>query len=98
MLRKPQGEWGTAVKLYHPCSGRALEILTTQPGLQFYSGNYIEGIIGKGGVAYLKHAGCCLETQHFPDSPNHASFPTTVLRPGERYHERTLLRFSTVPE
>ena len=98
VLRKPAGEWGTAVKLYHPCSGRALEILTTQPGLQFYSGNYIEGIKGKGGVAYQKHAGCCLETQHFPDSPNHASFPSTVLRPGERYHEKTLLRFYAVPE
>ena len=96
VLQKPAGEWGPAARLYEPRSGRTLEILTTQPGLQFYSGNYIEGIAGKKGVVYAKHAGCCLETQHFPDSPNHPSFPSTILRPGEQYHEATILRFTAL--
>lgn len=94
VLRKPASEWGPAVTLHEPLSGRTLEILTTQPGLQFYSGNYIEGIVGKGGAVYEKYAGCCLETQHFPDSPNQPSFPSVILRPGEQYHEATILRFS----
>jgi aldose 1-epimerase len=96
VLEKRNGPWSRAAKLYEPASGRELEIFTTQPGLQFYSGNYIEGIQGKGGAVYPKHAGCCLETQHFPDSPNHPSFPTTTLRPGEQYREQTILRFSAV--
>lgn len=94
VLRKATGEWGQAATLRDPASGRKLEILTTQPGLQFYSGNYIEGIQGKNGVRYAKHGGCCLETQHFPDSPNRPAFPSTVLRPGEQYHEATILRFN----
>lgn len=94
VLHKPAGEWGPAARLYEPRSGRTLDIHTTQPGLQFYSGNYLDGIPGKGGAVYGKQAGCCLETQHFPDSPNHPSFPSTILRPGEQYHEATLLRFS----
>lgn len=94
VLQKPLGEWRPAATLHEARSGRTLDILTTQPGLQFYSGNYIEGIVGKGGRFYGKHAGCCLETQHFPDSPNHPSFPSTILRPGEEYHEATILRFS----
>jgi aldose 1-epimerase len=94
VLQKPVGEWGPAATLHHPQSGRTLEIITTQPGLQFYSGNYIEGVHGKAGSVYKKHAGCCLETQHFPDSPNQPSFPTTVLTPDEQYSEATILRFS----
>jgi aldose 1-epimerase len=96
VLQKPNGQWGPAATLHEARSGRTLDILTTQPGLQFYSGNYIAGTVGKGEVIYGKHAGCCLETQHFPDSPNHPSFPSTMLRPGEQYHEATILRFSAV--
>jgi len=95
-ILRPDGEWRSAVTLHEPRSGRTLEIITTQPGLQFYSGNYIEGIQGKDGAVYARHAGCCLETQHFPDSPNHPSFPSTVLRPGEEYHQATILRFTAV--
>jgi len=94
VLRKPLGAWGKAARLHDPQSGRTLEIFTTQPGLQFYSGNYLEAIPGKAGAVYGKYAGCCLETQHFPDSPNHPSFPSTILRPGEQYYEKTILRFS----
>ena len=65
-----------------------MEIHTTQPGVQFYNGNFLDGsITGKGGKVYVKHYGFCLETQHFPDSPNQPNFPSTVLRPGEEYHE-----------
>lgn len=84
-----------AARLYEPTSGRALEVFTTQPGMQFYSGNFLDGsIVGKGGTVYGKHTGCCLETQHFPDSPNHPSFPSTILQPGEEYQQTTLWKFS----
>lgn len=82
--------------LYDPKSGRIMQVSTTQPGLQFYSGNFLDGsILGKGGRPYVKHCACCFETQHFPDSPNQPSFPSTVLRPGERYQQTTVFRFST---
>jgi aldose 1-epimerase len=69
-------------------------VSTTQPGLQFYSGNFLDGTLkGKGGRVYQKHAGLCLETQHFPDSPNHPGFPSTILRPGEQYDTQTVFRF-----
>jgi aldose 1-epimerase len=72
-----------------------LKVLTDQPGIQFYSGNFLDGSIkGKGGKPYRLHSGLCLETQHFPDSPNHPDFPTTELKPGERYHTVTIYRFS----
>jgi aldose 1-epimerase len=83
-----------AGRLHEPASGRMVELYTTQPGVQFYSGNFLDGsITGKGGVAYAKHSGLCLETQHFPDSPNQPAFPSTVLRPGERYYQTTVYRF-----
>lgn len=83
-------------RLRDPKSGRAMEVLTTQPGMQFYSGNFFDGSFsGKGGVAYEKYAGLCLETQHFPDAPNHPNFPTTVLRADARYKESTIYRFTT---
>ena len=67
---------------------------TTEPGVQFYSGNFLDGsTIGKGGVVYAHRNGLCLETQHFPDSPNQPQFPSTVLRPGERYETTTVYRF-----
>jgi aldose 1-epimerase len=85
-----------AAELYDPMSGRVLKVLTDQPGIQFYSGNFLDGSIkGKGGVPYGLHAGLCLETQHFPDSPNHPDFPTTELKPGERYHTVTVFSLST---
>jgi aldose 1-epimerase len=84
-----------AAKLSDPQSGRMLEIFTTEPGIQFYSGNFLDGSMrGKTGVSYKRHSGLCLETQHFPDSPNHAKFPSTVLRAGERYESVTVFKFS----
>ncbi len=77
-----------------PRSGRVMEVLTTEPGVQFYSGNFLDGTLrGKGGRVYPRRAGLCLETQHFPDSPNQPAFPTTVLRPGEKYATSTIYRF-----
>ncbi len=78
-------------------SGRVLEMLTTEPGVQFYSGNFLDGTeTGKGGRVYAQHSGFCLEAQHYPDSPNHPEFPGTVLRPGEVYQQTTIYRFSTL--
>jgi aldose 1-epimerase len=80
--------------LVDPTSGRCLDVLTTAPGLQFYSGNQLDGtLIGKGGRRYSRHAGLCLETQLFPDSPNQPSFPSAVLRPGEHFHSQTIFHF-----
>ena len=77
-------------------SGRDLEILTTEPGIQFYSGNFLDGTAhGKGGQPYAYRTGFCLETQHFPVSPNHPSFPPTELKPGQEFRSSTVLRFST---
>ncbi|HEU5292655.1 MAG TPA: aldose epimerase family protein [Cyclobacteriaceae bacterium] len=84
-----------AAVLYDPQSGRQLELLTTECGVQFYSGNFLDGTLrGKGGVVYPKHAGMCLEAQYFPDSPNQPSFPNTILLPGEKYRQTTIYRFS----
>ncbi|SDK20907.1 aldose 1-epimerase [Catalinimonas alkaloidigena] len=78
-----------------PQSGRVLEVSTDQPGVQFYSGNFLDGsFTGKDGRPYRKHAGFCLETQHFPDSPNQPNFPSTILQPGDTYHTVTLYQFS----
>ncbi|MCW2700697.1 MAG: aldose epimerase [Blastococcus sp.] len=78
-----------------PRSGRVLEVLTDQPSVQFYSGNFLDGsVVGRGGRAWRQGDGFCLETQHLPDSPNQPDFPSTVLRPGERYDTRTVFRFS----
>jgi aldose 1-epimerase len=86
-------EW--AVTLRDPSSGRTLNIATTEPGLQFYSGNFLDGtLVGTGGTVYRQGDGLCLETQHFPDSPNQPSFPSTVLRPGEVYRSTTVHSFS----
>jgi aldose 1-epimerase len=83
-----------AVRLSEPTSGRTLDIYTDQPGLQFYSGNFLDGsITGKSGHVYRHRYGLCLETQHFPDSPNHPAFPSTVLRPGQTYQTRTVFEF-----
>ncbi|HYF31768.1 MAG TPA: aldose epimerase family protein [Chitinophagaceae bacterium] len=88
-----------AATLYEPVSGRYMEVYTTQPGIQFYSGNFLNGILQdtKNGQVYGKHAALCLETQHFPDSPNQPHFPNTILRPGEAYRQTTVYRFSIQP-
>jgi aldose 1-epimerase len=94
VLAKPDG-YGLAARVYEPTSGRVMEVYTTEPGIQFYSGNFLDGSnVGKGGKVYKHRYGFCLETQHFPDSPNKPEFPSTVLRPGERYSSRTVYRFS----
>jgi aldose 1-epimerase len=87
-----------AARVREPSSGRTLEVLTTEPGIQFYSGNFLEGRLrGKSGTAYAKRGGFCLETQHFPDSPNQPSFPSTILIPGQRWTSETVFRFGTQP-
>lgn len=84
-----------AARVYGPDSGRLMEVFTTEPGLQFYSGNFLDGsLVGKSGTPYQQHAGFALETQHFPDSPNQPNFPSTILRPDETYTTRTVYRFS----
>jgi aldose 1-epimerase len=83
-------------RVSEPKSGRVLEVLTTEPGLQFYTGNFLDGTVrGKGGKAYAHRTALCLETQHFPDSPNQPAFPSTTLRPGQTYESTTVYRFST---
>lgn len=83
-----------AARVYEPQTGRTLRVLTTEPGLQFYSGNFLDGsVTGKGGQKYQKHAGFCLEAQHYPDSPNHPNFPNTILSPGEIYRQTTIYQF-----
>ena len=87
-------------RVYEPASGRVLEVSTTEPGVQFYSANFLDGSIarkptaGRQGYIYQPRSGFCLETQHFPDSPNHPSFPSTILRPGQTYRSRTVCKFS----
>jgi aldose 1-epimerase len=94
VLRSGGGKMAPAARVYEPTSGRILEIYTDQPGIQFYSGNFLDGTVkGKGGVAYGKHYGFCLETQHFPDSPNHPNFPSTILEPGKKYETVTIHKF-----
>ncbi|MBL9132145.1 MAG: galactose mutarotase [Verrucomicrobiaceae bacterium] len=87
-----------AGSLADPASGRLMEVLTTEPGMQFYTGNFLDGTqIGKGGVKHPWRGGLCLETQHYPDSPNQPHFPSTLLKPGERYETETIYRFTVVP-
>lgn len=86
-----------AARAKDPESGRVLEVLTTQPGVQFYSGNFLDGTVrGRDGKVYGKRSGFCLETQHFPDSPNKPSFPSAELKPGQTYHEVTVYKFSII--
>jgi aldose 1-epimerase len=81
-------------RVVDPASGRTMDVETTEPGVQFYSGNFLDGsVVGKGGTAYKRRSGLCLETQHYPDSPNQPSFPSTILRPGQEYKSKTVLTF-----
>jgi aldose 1-epimerase len=85
-----------AARVYDPTSGRIMEVLTTEPGIQFYTGNFLDGTrVGSSGGMYRQGDGLCLETQHFPDSPNQPAFPSTALRPGETYQTTTVYRFTT---
>ena len=84
-----------AARVYEPKTGRVMEMLTTEPGVQFYTGNFLDGKVkGKAGVAYPKHQAFCLEAQHFPDSVNHANFPSIILKPGKTYKQTTIYKFS----
>ncbi len=88
------GEMRLAARVTEPTTGRFMEVTTTQPAVQFYSGNMMPPeMTGRGGVTYKRRGALCLETQHYPDSPNHPEFPSTVLRPGEKYHEVTVFKF-----
>ncbi|MEC5143683.1 aldose epimerase family protein [Chitinophaga sp. 212800010-3] len=91
------GELRKVATVYDPTSGRVMEVLTTQPGIQFYTGNFLDGTLTntRNGQKYVQHAALCLETQHFPDSPNQPSFPSAILKPGETFKETTVYRFST---
>jgi len=88
------GALSLAAQAYDPQSGRLLEVWTTEPGLQFYAGNFLDGIRGRDGKIYNRRDAFCLETQHFPDSPNHPNFPSTVLKPGQHFQSTTVYKFS----
>ena len=93
ILNTPTGQHAAAT-VYEPATGRTMEVTTDQPGIQFYTGNFLDGTLtGKGGTVYGKNAGFCLETQHFPDSPNQPKFPSTVLKPGETFHSVSTYKF-----
>jgi aldose 1-epimerase len=96
VLRNQTGELALAAKVYDPESGRALEVFTTEPGVQLYTANWFDGenLVGKSGKMHLNHSAFCLETQHYPDSMNHPEFPDVILRPGEEYRTTTVWKFS----
>ena len=96
VLNKPARKLGLAATVVEPVSGRVMEVLTTEPGTQFYTGNFLDGtIVGKGGWVYQKRNGFCFEPQHYPDSPNKPHFPSTILKAGETYSNTIIYRFST---
>jgi aldose 1-epimerase len=98
VLSRTAGGLGPAAHVEEPLTGRTLDVSTTEPGMQFYSGNMLDDSrIGKGGRLLTFRTGFCLETQHFPDSPNHPNFPSTALRPGETYRSETVFGFGTMP-
>jgi aldose 1-epimerase len=94
VLKNSDGKVRKVAEVYNPENGRLLEVLTDQPGVQFYTGNWLKGIKGKNAIKYRKHAGLCLETQGFPDAPNNENFPSTVLHPDEVYKQTTIYKFS----
>jgi len=95
VLEHPPGQVFEAAEVYEPTTGRILKVLTTQPGVQFYTGNHLDGsITGKNDRVYKPRFAFCLETQHYPDSPNHANFPSTELKPGQKFHSVTIYQFS----
>ena len=91
-------EMSFAAKVLHPKSGRTMEVYTDEPGIQFYSGNSLNGtVVGKNGIPYQSRSAFCLEPQHFPDAPNHSHFPSTILKENDRYSSTTILKF-TIPK
>jgi aldose 1-epimerase len=86
-----------AARVVDPSSGRTMDVATTEPGVQLYTGNNLDGVVGKHGHVYGRRTALCLETQHFPDSPNHPNFPSTILRPGQRFQSRTVFTFGVTP-
>jgi len=94
VLNKRKGALAQAATVYDPSTGRVLEALTTEPAIQFYCGNFIDNVSGKGGRIYKKRSGFCLEPQHYPDSPNQPAFPSTVLKAGRKYKNTIIYRFS----
>src|SRR5262249_55969320 len=95
VLKSGGKELALGARAYEPKTGRVLEMFTTEPGVQLYTGNFLDGKLkGKGGVVYRKHQAFCLEAQHFPDSVNHPNFPSTILRPGQTYSQTTVYKFS----
>lgn len=95
VVNKPFGQFGLQARVVEPASGRVMEVWSDEPGLQFYAGNFLDGtIVGKGGVAYQKRTGFCMEPQHYPDSPNKPQFPTTELKPGQTFHNTIVYKFS----
>ena len=95
VLNKAAGKLGKAARVTSPVTGIVLEVLTTEPGMQFYTGNFLDGTItGKNGQVYKYRSAFCMEPQHFPDSPNQPAFPTTTLNPGQTYHNTIIYKFS----
>jgi aldose 1-epimerase len=94
VIDKPPGELGLVARIYEPSTGRVMEVLSTEPGMQFYTGNHLTGIMGKGGWIYQPRTAFCIEPEHFPDSPNKPQFPTTELKPGQIYQNTNIYRFS----
>jgi len=95
VLPKAARNGAVFARLYEPNTGRLMEVTTTEPGVQLYTGNHVRDFVGVGGARFGPHGGVCLETQHYPDSPNKPQFPTTILRPGQVFRSRTIYRFST---
>jgi aldose 1-epimerase len=93
VLDNSQDKEVLAAKVLDPKSGRFLEVYTTEPGVQFYTGNFLDGSLHSGDRTFVQYSGLCLETQHFPDSPNQPDFPSTILRPGEKYVTQTIFKF-----
>ncbi len=93
VLNKKDASLQKVAELTDTVSGRTLDVYTTEPGLQFYTGNFLDGkFINRGGTPLKQHTALCLETQHFPDSPNKTNFPSTILKPGEKYHSVTMYK------
>jgi aldose 1-epimerase len=94
VLNHPRGRLDLVARVTELVTGRVMEVLTTQPGMQLYTGNFLDGTIkGKGGQVYRKRSGFCLEAQHFPDSPNHPEFPSVTLKTGQLYQQTVIFRF-----
>jgi aldose 1-epimerase len=95
VINKPLGKMGLMARVTEPSTGRVMEVWSTEPGLQFYAGNFLDGTItGKNGKVYQRRTGFCMEPQHYPDSPNKPNFPTTELKPGENYQNTIIYKFS----